>query len=128
MPDPFSPKPKPEGREPRTHLTEEIQTIAEYSSPSESSKVQVGIADISAKGVLFITSHEPIPLGAEVRATFQLPGLENTLPIQMVGKVVRTKHLPEGKCAAGIEFTEISEDGRRSIRSFCALRQLGEEL
>ena len=128
MENPFYQKPEKNEREPRTNIHVEIQTTAWYRPPDGKEEVSIRacIADISEKGARFITSREEIPVDAEIRATFQLPGLENALPVTSLGKANRTKHLEGGKWGTGVEFTEVSETSRRLIRSFVSLRQLGE--
>ena len=125
---PFYQKPQKSLREVRTHIHAEIQATVRYRVPSKEEEilVQVFITDISEKGALFITPKEAIPLEAEVRATFPLPGLAHELPLSIVGKARRTKHLEGGKCGTGIEFTEVSGSGLKALRSFIALQQLDE--
>jgi c-di-GMP-binding flagellar brake protein YcgR len=126
--NPFYQKPQRGMREPRANIRTEIQAVIRYNAPSGGKEIQAQafIADISEKGILLSTPKEVIPLETEVRATFHLPGLGNETPINIAGRVVRTKSLEGGRCGTGIEFKEVSETNLKSIRSFIALNQLGE--
>ena len=130
MENPFYQKPQKSMRQPRAKIHAEIQATVRYRALSreEEIRLQTSIGDISEKGALFITPKEAIPLETEVRATFRLPGHENDMPTEIVGKTRRTKYLQDGRCETGVEFTEVSEISLRSIRSFVSRQELGETI
>ncbi len=115
-------------REARVSIREEFSAKVMYraSATGEEIRTQAVIMDISEKGVLFCVAGDGIPEETEVRAAFHLPGLGNETLIQIVGKTKRAKFLEGGRCGIGVEFTEISRENLKSIRSFIANHQLGE--
>ncbi len=130
MENPFYQKPQKNLRESRSSVHAEIPITVVYCCPSAKEEIRVHgrVADISEKGILFVSLEQGIPPGAEVRATFQLPCLDIDPPIKFMGKALRSKSIEGNQYATGVEFKEISTTNLRSIRSFVSLQQLGETL
>lgn len=128
MDDSFHQKSKKWEREERSRVRADVRAAIRYfcSVENKEIEVQVSVSDISEKGAALISHKKEIPVGTEVHATLQLPGIESGLPITIVGQVRRMQSLGGSKYQIGIEFINLSEESRIAIRKFIATQQLEE--
>lgn len=128
MNDIFKQKPNKWEREARAGVQLNIQARIHYFNKIEAKEVEVlvSISNISGGGIGLVSQKEAVPLGTEIRATIQLPNTEVATPINVVGRVRRTKILGGDKYLIGVEFLNISKEDQDAIRRFISTQQMKE--
>jgi uncharacterized protein (TIGR02266 family) len=90
-----------------------IPILVEIYYQSDSPVIRSRLADLS-EGGLFVDTLNPLPLGAEVKFRFLLPGKGPQQPIVGLAKVAWN----QPAVGMGIEFLKLGGDGLDRLRAF----------
>lgn len=83
------------------------------------------IQNISSGG-LFIHTHDPLPIGSEVRVQFTVPTLRDPITARAVVRWVRpySSHAPDSVPGMGVQFVDmLPSDATRAINEFISQRR-----
>lgn len=119
----------------RKFVRADIYAVTRYFSidQGEETNIQTRLSDISEGGARLLIFEEGIPIETEVLISFILPAGKDEL-ITVKGKVRHSGIMEKNFYASqdlfrvGVEFTDLSQKGRRAIQKYVAGKRKKERL